>query len=73
MKAIFHTGITVSNLDKSLPFYEDVLGLKLITGPTDVFEGDELSQGVGVSGAKFKLAIFEAGGGSLELLQFKHF
>jgi len=70
MKAIFHTGITVSDLDQSIPFYRDVLGLKLITGPTEVFEGDELSQGVGVPGARLRLAIFEVGDGSLELLQY---
>jgi catechol 2,3-dioxygenase-like lactoylglutathione lyase family enzyme len=28
---IFHTGLTVSNLDRSVAFYRDVLGLELLT------------------------------------------
>jgi catechol 2,3-dioxygenase-like lactoylglutathione lyase family enzyme len=28
---IFHTGITVSDLDRSVAFYRDVLGLELVT------------------------------------------
>lgn len=72
MKGIFHTGITVSNLDNSIPFYRDTLGLKLVTGPTETFEGDELSQGVGVPGTKLRIAIFEVGEGSLELLEYQN-
>ncbi len=72
MEGIFHTGITVSDLDRSLPFYRDMLGLELITGPTDVFEGDELSKGVGVEEAKLRLAIFKVGEGSLELLEYQN-
>ncbi len=69
MEGIFHTGVTVSDLDRSIRFYRDVLGLKLVTGPTDVFEGDDVSRGVGVQGARLRLAIFQVGDGSLEILQ----
>lgn len=72
MKGIFHTGITVSNLDKSVPFYRDVLGLKLVTGPTETFEGEEISQGVGVPETELRIAIFEVGEGSLELLEYQN-
>ncbi len=71
MNAIFHTGITVANLDRSLPFYRDKLGFKLVTGPTDIFEGEQLEKGLGVPGAKLRLAIFEIGDGSLELLEYQ--
>lgn len=70
MRGIFHTGITVSDLDKSIEFYRDVLGLKLTTGPTEVFEGDELAEGLGVPEAKLRLAVFQIGDDQAELLQY---
>ena len=70
MQGIFHTGITVSDLDRSIPFYRDVLGLEVMIGPTDVFEGDELSKALGVEDARLRLVIFKVGDGSLELLQY---
>ena len=70
MKSVFHTGITVSNLDASVAFYRDVLGFELVTGPTDVFEGEELSTGVGVPGASLRLALLRVGNSSLELHQY---
>ena len=70
MQGIFHTGITVLNLDRSVAFYRDVLGFELITEPTEVFSGEELSRGVGVPGASLRLAIFKAGEGTLELLEY---
>ena len=70
MRGIFHTGITVSDLDKSIVFYRDVLGLALTTGPTEVFEGDALEQGLGVPQAKLRLAVFAAGSDQIELLQY---
>lgn len=70
MKGIFHTGITVSSLDKSIPFYRDVLGLEIMTGPTEVFEGDELSRALGVGNTRLRLVIFRVGEGSLELIEY---
>lgn len=70
MKAVFHTGITVSDLDKSIEFYRDKLGLELTLGPTEVFEGDALSAGLGVPNAKLRLAVFKVGHGEIELLQY---
>ena len=61
MEGIFHTGVTVSNLDKSVRFYRDLIGLELITGPTEVSSGEELSKGVGVPNASLRLAIFKVG------------
>ena len=72
MTGIFHTGITVSDLDKSIPFYRDVLGLQIITGPTEVFEGDELSRALGVPDARLRLVVFKVGAGSLELIEYLH-
>lgn len=70
MQGIFHTGITVSSLDRSVGFYRDALGFELITEPTQAFSGEELSKGVGVPGASLRLAIFKVGQGTLELLEY---
>jgi catechol 2,3-dioxygenase-like lactoylglutathione lyase family enzyme len=70
MQAIFHTGITVSDIEKTVVFYRDVLGLKMISGPDEVFEGEELSEAVGVPGTRMKLALFEVGDGALELIEY---
>ncbi len=72
MQAIFHTGITVSDLDRSIPFYRDVLGLQMSLGPTEVFEGEALSRGLGVPDARLRLAVFKVGDGELELLEYLH-
>ena len=70
MEGIFHTGLTVSDLDRAISFYRDVLGLKLVTGPTDFFEGADVAKGVGVPGARLRLVVFEVGEGSLEVHQY---
>lgn len=70
MMGVFHTGITVLDLDHAIRFYRDVLGFELIIGPTEVFEGDDLSAALGVSGARVRLAIMKVGDSSLELHQY---
>jgi len=70
MKRIWHTGVTVSDLDRSVGFYRDVLGLEMTVPPTEVIEGPEVDQGVGVTGARMRLAIFRVGDGELELIQY---
>jgi catechol 2,3-dioxygenase-like lactoylglutathione lyase family enzyme len=70
MTGVFHTGITVSDLEHAIPFYRDVLGFELVTGPTEVFEGDDLSAALGVPGARVRLAIMKVGDNFLELHQY---
>ena len=31
VRSVFHTGLTVSDLDRSIGFYRDLLGLELVT------------------------------------------
>lgn len=74
MKGTFHCGITVSNLDKSIPFYRDILGLELKTEPTDFFGGDELALALGMEGQDISLrvCIFALPDGTeLELLEYE--
>ena len=64
-----HTGITVSNLERSLAFWRDVLGFEL---SHNAHQKGELAQQItGVEGAEIKLAVLKAPGGhKIELLEY---
>ena len=70
LKAIHHSGVTVSDLERSLKLYRDVLGLELLV----VFDRTEadIAQVVGYPGARIRIAFLRAPGDSarLELLQY---
>jgi len=63
-----HTGITVSDLDRSIAFYRDILGLKLIAvEPVKKSRGEKL----GVPGAVIQVAVLEyAKDCSIELIRY---
>jgi catechol 2,3-dioxygenase-like lactoylglutathione lyase family enzyme len=64
-----HTGITVSNLERSLAFWRDVLGFE----PSHTaHQTGELAQEItGVQGAEIKLGVVKTPGGhKIELLQY---
>jgi catechol 2,3-dioxygenase-like lactoylglutathione lyase family enzyme len=64
-----HTGITVSNLERSLAFWRDVLGFEL--SHTAHQTGEMASEITGVEGAEIKLAVVRAPGGhKIELLEY---
>ena len=64
-----HTGITVSNLERSLTFWRDVLGFEL--SHTAHQTGEMASEITGVQGAEIKLAVVKAPGGhKIELLEY---
>jgi catechol 2,3-dioxygenase-like lactoylglutathione lyase family enzyme len=64
-----HTGITVSNLERSLAFWRDVLGFEL--SHTAYQTGEMASEITGVEGAEIKLAVVKAPGGhKIELLEY---
>lgn len=71
VSAIHHVGLVVEDLDRSIAFYHDLLGLPLASGPTPWFEGSELARGVGVPGARLRLATLRAGETVVELLQYQ--
>jgi glyoxylase I family protein len=64
-----HTGITVSNLERSLAFWRDVLGFEL--SHTAHQTGALAEEITGVEGAEIKLAVLKAPGGhKIELLEY---
>src|SRR5437870_5784674 len=64
-----HTGITVSNLDRSLEFWQNVLGFEFSHRAHQTSE--MASEITGVPGAEIKLAVVKAPGGhKIELLEY---
>ena len=63
-----HTGITVSNLERSLAFWRDVLGFELSHRAHQ--KGELAEQITGVVGAEILIAVVKAPGHKIELLEY---
>ena len=64
-----HTGITVSNLERSLAFWRDVLGFEFSHSAHQA--GQMAEEITGIKGAELKLAVVKAPGGhKIELLEY---
>jgi catechol 2,3-dioxygenase-like lactoylglutathione lyase family enzyme len=64
-----HTGITVSNLERSLAFWRDVLGFEF--SHTAHQKGELAEEITGIPGAELKLAVLKTPGGhKIELLEY---
>lgn len=67
---IHHTCITVSNLERSISFYRDLLGLELVMTEESERSQDDRSKALGVAKATVKLAILRAGDAQVELIEY---
>jgi catechol 2,3-dioxygenase-like lactoylglutathione lyase family enzyme len=67
---VHHTGIIVKNLDRSIYFYHDLLGLQFQNEPSPWFTGDDLARGVGVPGASLRQVCLTAGDAVVELIEY---
>ena len=67
---VYHTGFTVSDIDRSLAFYRDVLGLRLVRRQTGT--APYLAAVTGFEGVRLEIALLQPadGGSMLELLQY---
>jgi catechol 2,3-dioxygenase-like lactoylglutathione lyase family enzyme len=63
-----HTGFTVANLDRSLAFWQDVLGFELSHRAHQT--GDLAREITGVAGAEISIAVLKAPGHKIELLEY---
>jgi catechol 2,3-dioxygenase-like lactoylglutathione lyase family enzyme len=64
-----HTGITVSNLERSLAFWRDILGFEF--SHTAHQKGEVAEEITGIPGAELKLAVLKTQGGhKIELLEY---
>lgn len=70
MTALHHTGLTVRDLDRSLGFYRDLLGMQVLFEQEK--KGGYLAEIVGYQGAHVRMAhlAFPGGGHRVELFQF---
>src|SRR5262245_65958906 len=67
---VYHTGFTVSDIERSIVFYRDVLGLKLVKRQTGT--APYLATVTGFEGVHLETALLQPaeGGSMLELLQY---
>jgi len=63
-----HFAVTVSDLDESVAFYRDVLGLEILTRFS--VGGDAFATGVGIDGASADFAHMDAGDARVELVEY---
>lgn len=70
INGIHHTCITVSDLERSIEFYRDVLGLELVMTEESERSGDDRSKALGVARAKVRLAVLRAGEAQVELIEY---
>lgn len=63
-----HFGITVSDLDRAVEFYTDVLGLDVLDRFT--VSGEAFAEGVQVPGATGNFAHLDAEGARIELVEY---
>jgi len=71
LQAVHHVGLVVTDLDRSIRFYHDVLGLPFANEPTPWFDGPDLEKGVGVPGARLRQVCFWVGEHSMmELIEY---
>jgi catechol 2,3-dioxygenase-like lactoylglutathione lyase family enzyme len=63
-----HTGFTVTNIERSLAFWQDVLGFELSHRAHHT--GDLASAVTGVPGAEISIAVLRAPGHRIELLEY---
>ncbi len=69
LKSFFHTGFVVRDLDTSLAFYTEVMGLKLLFRRER--KGEFIEKVVGFKDAHIEIAFLSMGEGhSLELIQY---
>jgi lactoylglutathione lyase len=68
--AVYHTGFTVSDIERSIAFYRDVLGLRLVRRQTGT--APYLGTITGFAGVRLEVALLQPpdGGSMLELLQY---
>lgn len=71
LTAIHHAGLVVSDLDRSIYFYHDILGLPFANEPTPWFEGPDLARGVGVPDAKLRqVSLWVGEHSTMELIEY---
>jgi catechol 2,3-dioxygenase-like lactoylglutathione lyase family enzyme len=72
MKGLHHVGITVKDLEASIRFYHQVLGLGFVNEPSPWFDDPGLGPAVGVPAAALRQVSLKLGETTLELLEYRN-
>ena len=69
---LLHSAVSVVDIDRSIAFYRDALGLELLFGPTSEAAGEELSRSLGVEDTRLRQAVLRIPGtdNQIELLEY---
>ena len=70
IKALGHVGLGVCDMDRSLEFYRDFLGMKVLMD-LDISD-DRIARVVGLPGAKCRIVHLKLGENVLELFHYSH-
>ena len=70
IKGINHIGISVSNLDRSIKFYKDLLGMEVAV--RRVFEGEQYERLLALPGTRGTVALLKSRNAQIELFEFTH-
>ena len=70
IKRMNHLGVSVANLERSIEFYRDLLGMEVVEQGT--FEGEQYDRILGLKGANGRTASLRLGDMEIELFEFSH-
>ena len=68
IKAMNHVGISVADIDRSIAFYRDMLGMQVVVRTS--FEGDQYATILRLKGASGRVALLRAAAMQIELFEF---
>ena len=70
IQSLGHVGLGVSNLEQSLKFYRDVMGMEVLMELT--ITDDRIARVIGISGAQCRIVHLKLGDGILELFEYSN-
>ncbi len=70
IKGVHHVGLSVANLDRSLAFYRDMLGVALLGEGR--FQGEAYENITGLKGASGRMAMLRVGNLHIEMFEYEH-
>ena len=72
IKGMSHVGISVADMDQSVHFYRNLIGLELLGGKAGRFEGELYENIFQLKNARGKVAMLAAGNTRIELFEFEN-